>query len=414
MNFLRTMSAALCVVLGFSVNADDLLIRSATVHTMGPQGTLEATDVLVSGTTIQAIGIDLDAPDGARVIEADGRDLTPGLFAGITAIGIGEVSAVTESMDAVSSLADMRPEFDVSLAYNPNSSLLPVNRVEGVTFTVLGAGAGGNLMGGRGRVATLDGGYDSLFGPRPLFIALGRNASLLSGGSRAAQWMLLQQAFDEADTAPRGTEPAVLTRTGRSVLARYADGGTVVFSVNRAADILRTLAFAKSNGLEAVIDGGAEAWMVADQLAEAGVPVLLNPLANLPANFDALGSRMDNAALLDRAGVTIAIDGAGSHNARKQRQLAGNAVSYGLDHARGLAALTINPARIFGVDDRLGSLARGKRADLVLWSGDPLEVTTVADLVVSNGKVDSMQSRQTRLRDRYLVEDPELPRAYVK
>ena len=249
---------------------------------------------------------------------------------------------------------------------------------------------------------------------RVLFVSLGRGAAAKTGGSRAAQWMLLSQAFGEAESAPKGTEPALLTRNGRRVLDRYADGRTVVFSVNRASDILRTLAFAEDLGVRPVIHGGAEAWMVADQLAAANVPVLLNPLQNLPSNFDAVGSRLDNAALLHAAGVTIAIDGAGSHNARKQRQLAGNAVSYGLPHDAGVAALTVNPARIFGVADRSGSLAEGQRADLVLWSGDPLEVTSAADLVITNGKVDSMKSRQTELRDRYLVVDPDMPRAYIK
>lgn len=110
----------------------------------------------------------------------------------------------------------------------------------------------------------------------------------------------------------------------------------------------------------------------------------------------------------------VSIHGAGNHNARKQRHLAGNAVSYGLAFNAGLAALTINPAELFGVGDEFGSLEVGKRADVVLWSGDPLEVTTVADLVIINGEIDSMESRQTRLRDRYLVEDPETPRAYIK
>jgi len=154
--------------------------------------------------------------------------------------------------------------------------------------------------------------------------------------------------------------------------------------------------------------------MVAGQLADAGVPVMLDPLRNLPSSFDALGSRLDNAALLHAAGVTVLVGGGESNNARKQRQAAGNAVSYGLPFDAAIAALTSNPARVFGVDDQQGSIERGDTANLVLWSGDPLEVTSVAELVVINGKRMPMTSRQTELRDRYLPENPAMPRAYIK
>jgi len=142
--------------------------------------------------------------------------------------------------------------------------------------------------------------------------------------------------------------------------------------------------------------------------------VLLDTSSNPPSHFDSLGSRQDNAAILEAAGVTVAISGAGAHNARKQRQMAGNAVSYGLQHSSGLAALTINPARIFGVEDRQGSIQKGMPANIVLWSGDPLEVTSAAEFMMIDGKTIKMESRQTKLRDRYLPENPSLPRAYIK
>ncbi len=367
----------------FQVQADNLLIRGATVHTMGPNGTLESTDVLVEDGNIRRIGHDLNHPgDDYKIIEASGRILTPGFFTGVTTIGVGEVSGVEESMDGSIDMPSMRPEFDVVPAYNPHSSLVPVARIEGYSFTMLGTSPNGTIIGGQGRIVSLDGGYESFAGDHVLFVSIGGNAASLAGGSPAAQWMLLEQAVDEASNPTASNEPGLLTRNGRQVLAQYAEGGTVIFSVNRASDILQTINFADEFGLRAVISGGAEAWMVADHLAEADVPVLLNPLQNLPSSFDALGSRLDNAALLHAAGVTIAINGAGSHNARKQRQMAGNAVSYGLPHATGLAALTTNPAKIFGVQDQQGSIERGKPANLVLWSGDPLEVTSVAELVV--------------------------------
>jgi len=414
MKTLKSIMIASLAMFSIVAQAQTIMIRGATVHTMGKDGTLENTDVLISDGKIQKIGKDLTVPQDISVFEAGGKPLTPGFFAGVTNIGITEVSAVQESSDGSLELKEMRPEFDVVPAYNPNSSLIPVTRIEGFSFTLLGAGAKGSIFGGQGRMVAFDGGYESFIGNPVLFINVGRDASSLSGGSRAGQWMLLNQAMDEADNPPASNETGLLTRAGRRTLSSFTNGGKVIFNVDRASDILEVLKFASNYDLQAVISGGAEAWMVAKQLSVAKVPVLLNPLTNLPGNFDSLGSRLDNAAILQAVGVTVAISGAGSHNARKQRQLAGNAVSYGLPHGAGIAALTSNPARIFGFTDNQGTIKRNKPANVVLWSGDPLEVTSVAEKVIINGELIPMESRQTKLRDRYLPHDLAMPRAYVK
>ncbi len=415
MNLLKTLFIVSLAGFCLAAQADAIMIRGATVHTMTKDGILENTDVFISGGEIQRIGKNLPVPqDDVYVFNAEGKPLTPGFFAGITSIGITEVSAVEESSDSSLALKEMRPEFDVVPAFNPNSSVIPVTRIEGFSFTLLGAGAKGSIFGGQGQLVALDGGYESFVGKPVLFINVGRDASGLSGGSRAAQWMLLNQAMAEADSPPTYNEKTLLTRAGRGTLSAYASDGKVVFNVDRASDILETLRFAKRFGLDLVISGGTEAWMVARQLASAKVPVLLNPLVNLPGNFDKLGARLDNAAILQAAGVTVVINGAGSHNARKQRQMAGNAVSHGLPHEAGLAALTSNPAQVFGVSDQQGRIQKNNVANVVLWSGDPLEVTSAAEIVVINGKLIPMESRQTKLRDRYLPEHPEMPRAYIK
>jgi hypothetical protein len=415
MNHIKSILIGLLAACSFAAQADTIMIRGANVHTMTDDGIMENTDVLISEGRIQRIGKDLPVPqDDVFVFDAEGKPLTPGFFAGISSIGISEVSAVEASSDSTLDLKEMRPEFDVVPAYNPSSSLVPVTRIEGFSFTLLGAGTKGSIFGGQGQLVLLDGGYESFIGSPVLFINVGRDASSLSGGSRAAQWMLLNQAMQEADSPPASTETALLTRAGRGTLSAYANGGKVVINVDRASDILETLRFAQRYGLDLVISGGREAWMVASQLAEAGVPVLLDPLENLPSNFDTLGSRLDNAAILDTAGVLVAISGGDSHNARKQRQMAGNAVSYGLSHETGVAALTSNPANIFGVADQQGNIQKDKSANVVLWSGDPLDVTSNAEVVVINGKLIPMESRQTKLRDRYLPENPAMPRAYIK
>ncbi|WP_434030456.1 amidohydrolase family protein [[Pseudomonas] boreopolis] len=399
--------------------AQDVLIRDATVHTATAQGTLQHADVLVQGGTIRAIGHGLAAPAGASVVEAAGRPLTPALFGGITEIGIEEVSGEDATVDSGLKLADqpMRPEFDATLAYNPDSVLVPVARVEGIGFTALGATTSGAFIAGQGGVVRLDGSADPI-GPHALFLRLGADASELTGNSRAAQWMLLDQLVAEArGRVPADSPHALLTPAGRAVLAKYLAGqGRIVVQVERAADIRQLLRWAQREKVRIAIAGGSEAWKLAPQLAQAKVPVLVEALADLPSNFDQIGATLENAARLRAAGVEVSFTqgGDGSHNARKVRQLAGNAVANGLPWDDGLAGLTRVPAEIFGVGDRIGSIAVGKQADLVLWEGDPLDVAHYAEQVWLGGRAIPMRSRQTELRDRYLRQQGSLPRSYPR
>ncbi len=391
-----------------AAHGQQILIRGAKVHTADDRGTLERTDVLVRDGRIAAMGTSLAAPDGARIVDAGNRPLTPGLFAGLTGLGVTEVSAVQSTGDAALGLGApawrqrWRPEFDITRAFNPRSTLLPVARIEGLTWTVLEPGSGDSIVDGQGAAVTLDGRFEAVLqGSHSLFIDLGAGASGRSGGSRAAQYMLLEQAADEVrGTAPAG-DKALLLPAGRKVLQTYLAGGRVVFSVQRAADIRQALAFAQRHGLQAVISGGDEAWVVADELSRAKAAVILDPLSNLPGGFDILGARLDNAALLHKAGVRIAFSTGDAHIARKIRQLAGNAVAHGLPWDAALAAVTSSPAEIFGLGGSRGRIAVGQAADLVLWSGDPLDVTSAADAVWIAGRPVRMQSRQTILRDRY-------------
>jgi imidazolonepropionase-like amidohydrolase len=412
-----------------------VLIRDATVHTMSSAGVLEHTDILISDGKIAEMGHGLSAPANAEIIEAGGRPVTPGLFGGLGHLGIEEISEEPVGQDYSLKLGAMRPEFDVTPAFNPDSVVLGVNRIGGITFAMLapsavaGKGAAGTIIAGQGSMARLDGTVEPT--ARALFVDVGGDASVLSGGSRAAQFMLLQQAIGEA-RSPKSLLPGdarLLTPGGRQALATYvgagatyvggagrsvggsatdgggAAGGPIVFDVDRASDIRQVISFAHREKLHVVIKGATEAWRVATELAAAQVPVLLNPLDNLPESFDAVGATLENAARLQHAGVKIAFtfDDPAPHNIRRLRQAAGIAVAHGLPWEDALAAITRNPAEIFGVTAANGSLARGRPADLVLWSGDPLEVTTLADRVFIQGVAQSMQSRQTELRDRYLL-----------
>jgi imidazolonepropionase-like amidohydrolase len=176
-----------------------------------------------------------------------------------------------------------------------------------------------------------------------------------------------------------------------------------VFQVDRAADILGVLKFAQRSGIKPVISGADEAWMVAKELARANVAVIMDPLNDLPVDFDHLGASLENAARLQRAGVRIAFSSGDTPQARLVRQLAGNAVAHGLPWESALAAITANPAEIFGMGATRGRIAVGQVADLVLWNGDPLEVSTLAEQVWIAGHAIDMRSRQTELRDRYVA-----------
>ena len=426
---MKRLALALALLAGGSVaSAQDLLIRNATVHTASARGTLQATDVLGRNGRIAAIGNGLSA-GSATVVDAQGKPLTPTLFGGITDIGVEEVSGESATVDNTLALganaADMRvrPEFDVTLAYNPESVLVPVARVEGIGWTLLSAGTrpGGSFIGGQGGTVRLDGSLDAI-GPRALFVTLGGDGANLSGSSRAAQWMLLDQLIDEVRgrIAPN-SQFALLTPAGRTTLAKYfGGGGRVVVRIQRAADIVRLLRWSKQRNVRIALVGAAEGWKVAPRIAAAGVPVFVDALVDLPADFDELGATLENAARLHAAGVRVSFfqSGDASHNARKVRQLAGNAVANGLPWAAGLAGLTSVPADALGVGGDVGAtIAVGQRADLVLWSGDPLDVASIARQVWLDGRATPMRSRQTELRDRYLRQEPAveaggLPRAY--
>jgi hypothetical protein len=281
-----------------------------------------------------------------------------------------------------------------------------VSRSNGITFAVIAPSTttGSSIVAGLGAAIGLDGTAPA--NARALFVDLGANSNSLAGGSRAAQFMLLRQAVTEA-RAPNLVmvhDDRLLTPSGRQTLLDFLKGaGPFVFDVDRAADIRQTIAFAQRENVRAIIRGGAEAWRVAAELAAAKIPVLVDPLQNLPSNFDAIGATLENAARLRAAGVTVAFSmrSPDVYDAGKLRQAAGNAVAHGLPWAAGLAAITRTPAELFGVADRYGSIEKGRVADLVLWNGDPLDVSSLPELVVAGGREQSLASRHTALRDRY-------------
>ena len=399
--------------------AASLLITNGTVF-IGDDAPSSELDILIEDGLIEAVASDLSAADADQVIDAAGRPVTPALFAGITAAGLSEIGMVYEAVDSrLNELYTglMHPEFDVRKAYNPLSSVVPVTRIEGYGYTLLAAAFGDRTISGQGSLVRFDSGFDSFEGKTTIFVNVDGYSGNKIGGSRAAHWMLLETAFSSLAGKQGNSlwlthnEHPLINQDGRATLKEARENGIFVFRANRASDILQVLAFRRKHQLNAIISGAQEAWIVREALAESGTPVVINALDNLPGSFDGLGARLDNAALLHRAGVTLLFTSGETHNARKLRQVAGNAVANGLPYEAAIAAMTSRPAEIFGGKPRM--IAPGLRADVVIWSDDPLNVTSAADQVIIDGKLDPMTSRQTELLKRYLPTEPGLGRAYI-
>lgn len=425
---LRSIALVLLTAWGLAagpVMAERLAITNATVHTLGEDGVIEEATILVRDGRIEAVGSDLSAPSGVTRIDAEGRIVTPGIIDAHGQIGIVEVGAVSGSNDSSVSGRHFTAAFDVTDAINPASMLIPVNRVEGITRAVVapGHGSGGTLIAGRGAIIDLGGEGDYVTrSPAAMYASLGETGAQLSGGSRGAAMLHLREALQDArDFADnrsaferRERRDYALGRLDLEALQPVIEGDMpFIVQVHRASDIRAALRLATDFDLRLVISGGAEAWKVADELAALNVPVLIDPLQNLPGRFESLGATLENAARLHEAGVDFAFATGDSHNARNITQAAGNAVAHGLPHEVALAAVMSQPARIWGIDDRVGRIEAGLDADLVVWDGDPLEVTSYPDHVIIKGREMSMETRHTRLRDRYMnLENDELPRAY--
>lgn len=397
-------------------------ITGGRVHTMGPAGTIEGGTVLLEDGRIRAVGRDVAVPAGARRVDATGKVVTPGLFDSLSRLGLVEVSAVEGTVDATVEEERLTVAFDVARAVDPRSTLIEISRVEGLTRAVVAPQPGESLIAGRGAIIHLGGPEQYLVrSPVAVFAVLGERGAELAGGSRGAALALLEEALEDALDYRENREaweraerrPYALSRLDLEALVPVVRGELpLVVTVHKASDVEAMLDLAKEHRLKLVLAGVAEGWMVAKAIAAAGVPVLVNPISNLPDRFETLGSTLENAARLRKAGVTVAFMSGDAHNARNLKQGAGNAVAYGLPWEEALAALTIVPARVWGLADRIGSLEPGKEADVVVWDGDPLEVTTFADAVFIRGAEMPMETRHTKLRDRYRKLDGDLPPAY--
>lgn len=391
--------------------ADKIAIVGGKVFTGTSQGTLESATVLIDNDKIVSVSRGTSVPAGYTAMDATGKYVTPGLVGAYTQLGLVEVGMSAGTVDSSVSqlpISNTGAAFDVSYAVNPDSSLMGISRVDGITSAATTISRTDYLFHGQGAVITLSGEAQPVLKSKA-FVAVnvGNAGADDIGGSRAAVWVMLENAIAEVKDAPKtlsatsewhGINSRLDVNALRPVVAGHAP---LLIHADRAADIRQVIAFKQRYpDINVVLVKGMEAWRVADELASAKIPVIIDPEFNLPGGFDQMGATLANAGRLHEAGVTVAI-GMETHNIRLATQHAGNAVAHGMPHDAALAALTVNPATIFGMTDEIGSLTQGARADVVIWSGDPLEVTEAAETVLIRGKVIEPTSRQIKLQERY-------------
>lgn len=393
------------------VAAQSFAITNAHILSPGPVGDVTQGTILVRDGKIVSAGVNVALPQGIRIVDAKGGYVTPGLIAVNTALGLVEVNSVDGTVDDKSRSMRISAAFDVQYGLNAQSTLIPVARLGGVTRAVVmpdyddGNKEREAPFAGKAALISLGQGSNILFKPGiGMVLEVGEDGAARLGGSRASEFVQLREIFSNLRSWRNHDDDWGLSEADRKALEPVLSGRTpLIVLVHRAADIEQVLSLAQDYRLKVILSGAEEAWQVADKIAAMKVPVLLNPTSNIPSTFDQIGATLRNAAILRKAGVDIAISGNdGGHRVRDMRYNAGIAVSRGLPQAAGLEAITLAPARIFGVADQVGSIEAGKLADIVIWDGDPLEPLTEPVAIYVEGKEQPMQSRGTQLGNRYL------------
>lgn len=419
------MVAAACLAATAS-SAQTIAITGGKVYSVASAPVENAT-VLIRDGKIVAVGTNVSIPSGATRIDASGKWVTPGLVNAGTQLGVVEIGAVAETRDVnARGRDDIAAAFTVYEALNPASQLIPAAREDGITTVLIHPGNG--LFAGQSAVVDLVTGNvsDMVVRSSAAMVADLTSARGVNADSRGEMLLRVREILDDARTYARRradferaqTRPFAATRLDLEALQPVLAGRIpLLVAVDKASDIQAVMKIAKDFGIRLVIGGGAEAWMVADELAAAKVPVLTGAMNNIPSSFSALGTRQENAALLRRAGVVVALVGnAGggdeeTFNVRNVRYEAGNGVAYGMTWDDALRAITLAPAQIFGVADRVGTLEAGKVANVVVWSGDPFDFTTRAEHVIVHGKEYHDVSRQDLLTERYKTLPPDYTKA---
>ncbi|MFL5482465.1 MAG: amidohydrolase family protein [Gemmatimonadaceae bacterium] len=415
----RTLKIAFGVaVIGItaSANSQTVAIVGGKVYPVSGAPIENGTVVITNGK-ITAVGTNVPIPAGAQRIDATGKLVTPGFVNSSTQLGVQEIGFGGPPVDASARGKDnVAAAFTVWEGLNPNSVLLAPARKEGITSFVI-IPTGGLIAGQAALVDVVPGTTTDMIIRAPVaMVAEIGDAQQAGLGSRGELIVKLRELLDDAkyfqthrDAFDRAqTRTFAASRLDLQALIPVIEGKLpLMITVDRESDIDAAMRLARDYNVKLVIGGGAEAWMMADKLAAARVPVLTGAENNIPGSFAALGQRQENAGLLSKAGVPVALIGnAGggdeeAFNVRNLKQEAGNAVSYGMTWDNALRAVTLAPAEIFGVADRVGSLQPGREGNVIVWSGDPFEFTSRAEHVFVRGREYNEKTRQDLLIERY-------------
>ena len=412
-----------CLALSFisiSAFSQTLVIKGGEIYTGLNQESFIG-DILIEGDTI--LEVSTKPLKGDVVVDASNKIITPGVIAPDTQIGILEIGAISETRDGDSDIYSMG--FSVYDAINPNSTLIPWNRSNGVTSAITLPDFNWDPLSGMASFLLLDGSL-RVNGMRD--VALTGEIGALSSGSRAESLILLRDLLDfasildEKDMASsKKISEAIedfeiaelMDLQPRDVIALYNllnNSIPLIIKTNRASDILKLIDIKKLYGLNLILMSAQEATLVADEIAENNIPVIINPFDNIPDSFDELASNIRIASSLEKAGIKVMFSESRTHNYHLIRQGAGNAVANGMSYTGAIMALTSNVAESFNIPER-GRLQQGMKADLVIWEGDPLEPSTFPSKVYINGNDMDLSTRSSRLTERY-IDKRDLPNTY--
>ena len=451
--------AALLAAAATPAAAQTFAITNGIVATGEGSEPVQGGTVVVRDGRVVAAGAGVRVPPGAQIIDATGKWVTPGIIGGFTRLGISEVDLSAEGSEDTSANGPFSAAIDVVPSVNPLASTIAVNRADGITRALVSPGTGRSIFGGQGAVIDTGADMDPITAARKFqFVELGETGADKAGGSRSSAFALFRNALREASQlrryavpiqAGRGERPdeietpivrdpnesrmyearrnedVLLTRYDAAALVPVLQGRQYLFvHVERASDILNVLSLGREfPSLKIVLIGASEGWTVADRIARSRVPVIASAVNDLPASFEQLAATQSNVGRMRAAGVNVAIgliDDNDTRNIFAQRQYAGNLVALqrvpgasGVSWGEALAMITSRPAEAIGMGREIGSLAPGRRADVVIWSGDPLEGSSAAEAVFIDGVRQPLETHQTRLRDRYRhLPRRDLPEAY--
>lgn len=431
MKHLRALAAgavALAALFSAPAAAQDVAIANVTLAKGDGSEPIANGAVVVRGGKVVFAGRAEDMPPLASGNPIDGSGLwvTPGLVAAVTDLGLWDVSMVESSNDISAAEARFSAALDVVPALNPASQHIKVARANGITRAVVTPGPANAIFAGQGAVVDTGADPDPVMKPRAFqMVTLAESGARIAGGSRKASHAELRNALREARDFAAGRwsgEDNLLTRADAEALGPVIAGTQqLLIEAHRASDIRAVIALAREfPRLDLVLVGATEGWLVAQEIAAAGIPVIAESLQDLPERFEQIASTQSNIGRMRAAGVRVAINAARLENPHHYTQYAGNLVALtrvpgatGLSWGEALATITSQPAAALGLDGQIGVLREGALGDLVVWDGDPLEVSSAPLRVYIEGVEQPLANHQTRLRERYRdLDESDLPKAY--